>query len=662
MHARNSVRSVEKSLTLADSPYTVLPYIYNVIKVNTTGGNVRVNLPTVDYPIDVIKTSSDSYIVTIWVAGTQKATVAGPMSKITIENAEVTQDELWAPHDAIVGIAGISGDGGEIIAKDRYGRVIARGVAGIDDAAIIQAAIDTISSGICGIMPGVYYIKSPIIINNNLLSIEGCMYGSNHITGDVIFEQAANCDILHIYGTSITHIYGSTIRNICFRNPSARTYTGIAIHLKYVDMYNIVENVFSYINNEAILVECAYGGHVEKNSFFYIGNSADSKACVRIKSIDGFVTTDQHINKNTFEPSRYCDIYATDLKSSWICENWTEYISTYPLIGFIKIDGSSVHNHISHNHIEGSTSAAVSVTGIHVTSSSTGSICADIADNVIIGCGISVYISAHLCDIHDNFMSAPVVYGIYVDANKYFNDIHDNILRHPGRESGNAGILLGSRCSVHGNVIYGYDEEAICCLAGSHNDIYGNHLTAGASDPSLHPFVEYAESNFNWFHDNKIVELPDATHQSLILVGINTVVQQNIGFISPGEVRTASGSLTAGNANAIAFAWHNPELQDILIKKVTIRITTPGGTAGSLLDVGIADDATGTNRGTEFFNDVDLNAAAIVKSTVATPGTQTVEVFCQDSVSATDGWIVGQILVANAASLVGSYYIEYEGA
>lgn len=132
--------------------------------------------------------------------------------------------------------------------------------------------------------------------------------------------------------------------------------------------------------------------------------------------------------------------------------------------------------------------------------------------------------------------------------------------------------------------------------------------------------------------------------------------------ILPGEVRNASGSLTAGNANAIAFAWHDPEAQDILVRKVTIRITTAGGTAGGLLDVGIADDATGTNLGTEFFNDIDLNAAAILKSTIATPGTQTVEVLCQDSASATDGWIVGKILVENAASLVGKYYIEYEGA
>lgn len=142
----------------------------------------------------------------------------------------------------------------------------------------------------------------------------------------------------------------------------------------------------------------------------------------------------------------------------------------------------------------------------------------------------------------------------------------------------------------------------------------------------------------------------------------NSVFEDNAHYIAQGETRTAAGVLSAGSTNAIAFAWHNPEAQDILIKKVVIYITTIGGTAGSLLDVGIADNASGTNRGTEFFNDIDLNTSAIVDSTIATGGgTQTVWVFCQDTASATDGWIVGQILAANATNLVGSYYIEYIG-
>jgi len=83
---------------------------------------------------------------------------------------------------------------------------------------------------------------------------------------------------------------------------------------------------------------------------------------------------------------------------------------------------------------------------------------------------------------------------------------------------------------------------------------------------------------------------------------------------------------------------------------------------GSHLDVGIADDAVGTARGTEFFDDLLLNNVKINDSWVAGDGGMQIKwVFCQDSASAVDGWIVGQILDANAANLVGRYYIEYAG-
>ena len=144
--------------------------------------------------------------------------------------------------------------------------------------------------------------------------------------------------------------------------------------------------------------------------------------------------------------------------------------------------------------------------------------------------------------------------------------------------------------------------------------------------------------------------------------GTRSRIFLNVGYIHHGECRASSDPLSSGNANAIALSWNNPESQDVLIKKVVIEVTTAGGTVGSHLDVGIADDAVGTNRGTEFFNDLDLNAVQINDSWVAGDGgTQTKWVFCQDIYSATDDWIVGQILDANAASLVGKYYIEYVG-
>ncbi len=131
--------------------------------------------------------------------------------------------------------------------------------------------------------------------------------------------------------------------------------------------------------------------------------------------------------------------------------------------------------------------------------------------------------------------------------------------------------------------------------------------------------------------------------------------------IAPGEVRTVSGSLTGGAQNAILFAWHNPEAQDIIIKKVVINITTLDADAANI-DCGIADDATYTNGGTEFFDDLAGETAQLNDSWVAGDGgTQTKWVVCQDSASATDGWVVAKILDADGTSIVGSYYIEYVG-
>jgi hypothetical protein len=149
---------------------------------------------------------------------------------------------------------------------------------------------------------------------------------------------------------------------------------------------------------------------------------------------------------------------------------------------------------------------------------------------------------------------------------------------------------------------------------------------------------------------------------ALITTVNNLLVENNIGYIHPGEVRTASGSLTAGNANAFAIAWHNPEAQDIMVTKVVIVVATGGGTVGSLGQIGIADNATGTNLGSEFFTALTLNNTGTYDSYIAgDTGAQTKWLLLQDSASGTDGWLDCKITVQNAASLVGSYYIEYVG-
>ena len=130
-------------------------------------------------------------------------------------------------------------------------------------------------------------------------------------------------------------------------------------------------------------------------------------------------------------------------------------------------------------------------------------------------------------------------------------------------------------------------------------------------------------------------------------------------MVAPKHMKVLTGSLASGNANAFAFAVQNPEDAKVLIHKVIIDITTAGGTGSSVLNVGIATSATGT--GDTIFDGVDLNSAAISVSTnVSDTGTNGNEkVHKMDENAGTNDYITGKILVANAASLVGNYYIFY---
>lgn len=126
--------------------------------------------------------------------------------------------------------------------------------------------------------------------------------------------------------------------------------------------------------------------------------------------------------------------------------------------------------------------------------------------------------------------------------------------------------------------------------------------------------------------------------------------RNNLGYIQPSETRSIAGNLTAGLQNAFTFTWQNPEAQSIHIIEVMIDITTAGGTAGAILDVGTAPDAT--THSNDLINGANLNAidnhVSTTRLKLAAAG------------GATD-YVTGQILNANASSLVGKYYITYMG-
>lgn len=116
-------------------------------------------------------------------------------------------------------------------------------------------------------------------------------------------------------------------------------------------------------------------------------------------------------------------------------------------------------------------------------------------------------------------------------------------------------------------------------------------------------------------------------------------------------------ALAAGAADAMAFAWQNPEDKPIVVTRVMVDRTTAGGTATSVLDIGPATSATGTAD--TIIDGLDLNATGIADN-IADKGTNgTTQVVKRDAKGGTNDHITGKILVAKCDNLVGYVYIEY---
>ena len=132
------------------------------------------------------------------------------------------------------------------------------------------------------------------------------------------------------------------------------------------------------------------------------------------------------------------------------------------------------------------------------------------------------------------------------------------------------------------------------------------------------------------------------------------VTQEYPGFAS--DIKVVKVALAAGNANAYAFAWQNPESSKIIVHRVIVDRTTAGGTATSVIDIGVVANATSTAA--DLIDGLDLNATGVADN-ISDGGTDGKARQKVDENGGSNDYITGKILTANAASLVGNVYIHY---
>jgi hypothetical protein len=119
-------------------------------------------------------------------------------------------------------------------------------------------------------------------------------------------------------------------------------------------------------------------------------------------------------------------------------------------------------------------------------------------------------------------------------------------------------------------------------------------------------------------------------------------------YIYDNTVRSISGPLVAGAADAFAFYWQNPHAYKIIVNVLTVNVTAAGGTVGSVLNAGSA--ATAATESSNMISGADLNAIAVYLSAGG---------VLLDVLGGATDYITGRIKVANAAALAGTYHVEY---
>jgi parallel beta-helix repeat protein len=173
------------------------------------------------------------------------------------------------------------------------------------------------------------------------------------------------------------------------------------------------------------------------------------------------------------------------------------------------------------------------------------------------------------------------------------------------------------------NTSSGFYVESITGVPSTYNIFSGNIVYSDTAKVQKYGFEEadtiQAHNTYS-FNSSQ-----NSGTSAALIQGITNIVQGNEGWIQKGEIRTYSGTIAGGSANAVT-AVDNPFGQAVRVVKVDLEITTQSVASGTL-SVGIGSSNT-TEYATMFnalATDVGTSYPYFYTSTV-TPGTQTVPI------------------------------------
>lgn len=241
----------------------------------------------------------------------------------------------------------------------------------------------------------------------------------------------------------------------------------------------------------------------------------------------------------------------------------------------------------------------------------------------------------------NNIIYGPGGDGIQVRSSSFNIVAYNQCWNAPAARAGIDLVtgIAGENCD--GNVVIGNicsDDQ------GTKTQDYGIRMDPDAASEANDNIIA-----FNYVKGNDLANIQDNG-------STNTQWFQNIGGIGRGERRTLSGTLSSGAQNAFAFTAQNPENVAVAIVRVLVDVTTAGGTAGALIDVGsAANSSTGSDN---LIDGADINTQALYDN-IDDQGSNGASKQRLDENGGSTDWVTGQIVTADANSLAGNYVLEY---
>ncbi|MDD5009972.1 MAG: right-handed parallel beta-helix repeat-containing protein [Syntrophorhabdaceae bacterium] len=239
-------------------------------------------------------------------------------------------------------------------------------------------------------------------------------------------------------------------------------------------------------------------------------------------------------------------------------------------------------------------------------------------NNIIAACDVGVYLDAGYVTGNSNLVvSKNIIHGGGGGITFAATTSNCKIISNQITPSTNMGIhVVGFNFgNIDGNYCYMPGvNEGIKLVTSSYNSVSKNIIYRGKGIAEATSACDYNIYEGNIFYGYSVIDW-------LKVLGPHSICRGNLGSVGTGEIATLAGSIATLTENAFN-SLDNPFGKAVRLLTLDIYVSTGATATAPNIDCGIGSGAT--TDYTTLFDDLPGETIGFYRSTIATPGTQTV--------------------------------------